>query len=102
MVSFFMDKNMNDINANIYESKDKQIVPFLLTQADIKFLGTRLDDSILYFKFSPLERCKTLVNDFIVRKAPLVQAKDLLDAIESYRDMVFEMRMKEKSNHGRF
>ena len=83
---------MNDT----YESKDKQIIPFLLTQTEIKFLGTRLDGSILYFQFAPLDKCQQLVNGFIGRRAPLVQPKDLLDAVESFRDMIFEM--KEKNN----
>jgi hypothetical protein len=79
---------------NTYESKDKQIVPFLLTQSDISFLGTRLEGSIVYFRFSPKEKCGELVNAFSSRKAPLVQPKDLLDAVETFRDRVFEMKDK--------
>lgn len=86
---------------DVFESKDKQIVPFLFTQADIKFLGTKLVDDSLYFQFTPLERCTELVNAYVVRKAPMVQAKDLLDAIESFRDIVFGMKEKRK-NYGRF
>ena len=81
----------------IYESKDKQICPFLLTQSEIKFLGTRLKDSILYFQFSPLEKCQRLVNDFMARQAPLVDPKTLLDAVESFRDRIFEMKDKRKN-----
>ena len=80
-----------------YETKDKQITPFLLTQSDIVFLGTEIVGQILYFKFSPLDKCQKLVNDFIARKAPLVQPKDLLDALESYRDQVFQMKDKRKN-----
>jgi len=81
----------------IYETKDKQIVPFLLVQRKIKFLGTRLDGSILYFQFTPFDECQCLVNDFATRRAPLVQPKDLLDAVETFRDMVFEMKEKRRS-----
>ena len=84
------EKPMDDV----YESRDKQIVPFLLTQQDTQFIGTRRVDSVMYFQFTPLARCKTLVNLFVMKKAPLVQAKDLLDALESFRDMVFEMKDK--------
>ncbi len=80
-----------------YESKDKQIVPFLLTQPEVKFLGTKQVNGILFFQFSPLKRCQELVNAFMARQAPLVQPKDLLDAIESFRDRVFEMKEKRKS-----
>lgn len=77
-----------------FESKDKQIVPFLLTQPSIKFLGTRTSGSIVYFRFSPLETCEELVNKFISRRAPAVDPKSLLDAVESFRDMIFEMKEK--------
>ena len=85
---------MNDI----YESRDKKIVPFLLIQPEVKFLGTKVNGSIIYFRFSPFEKCQKLVNDFSSRKAPLVQPKDLLDAVETFRDRIFEM--KEKRNDG--
>ena len=79
---------------DIYESKDKQIVPFLLIQPSIKFLGTRIVGVIVYFKFSPLYKCQKLINEFTSRKAPLVQAKDLLDSVEAFRDRIFEMKDK--------
>lgn len=81
---------------NIYESKDKQICPFLLTQSEIKFLGTRISGSIIYFQFSPLETCQELVNAFMSRQAPHVDPKTLLDAVETFRDRVFEMKDKSK------
>ena len=81
----------------LYESKDKQVVPFLLIQPDVNFTGTRKEGSIIYFQFSSLDRCQELVNLFSSRKAPLVQPKDLLDAVETFRDRVFEM--KEKNNY---
>jgi len=93
-----MEENMN----NIYESKDKQIVPFLLIQPEVRFLGARLGGSILYFQFTPLDKCQQLVNDFTCRKAPLVQPKDLLDAVETFRDRVFEMKEKNKYGESRY
>ncbi len=79
---------------NVYESKDKQIVPFLLTQNDISFLGTRVDYPVVYFQFSPSDRCVELVTLFTNKRAPLVQPKELLDAVETFRDRVFEMKDK--------
>ena len=81
---------------DVYESKDKQIVPFLLIQPEVNFFGTKLVGSIVYFQFSPSDKCQRLVNDFSSRKASLVQPKDLLDAAETFRDRIFEM--KEKNN----
>lgn len=82
---------------SVFETKDKQIAPFLLIQPDVTFLGTRLVGSIVYFQFTPIERCHQLINYFSGRRAPLVQPKDLLDAVETFRDRVFEM--KEKRNY---
>lgn len=76
----------------IYESKDRRIVPFLLTQSSITYLGVRKSGSVLFFRFSPKSKCDTLVNQFSCRKAPLVQPKDLLDAVETFKDRVFEMK----------
>lgn len=83
-------KTMN----NIYESKDKQKCPFLLIQPGINFLGTRISNSIVYFQFSPLNKCQQLVNKFISKSAPPVQPKELLDAVETFRDIIFEMKEK--------
>lgn len=76
----------------IYESRDKQICPFLLIQKKITFLGTTISNSIVYFQFSPKNKCEELVNQYSSGKASLVQPKDLLDAVETYRDRVFEMK----------
>ncbi len=81
---------------DVYESKDKQICPFLLTQPQVRFLGTRISGSIIYFQFSPLETCQGLVNAFMSRQAPLVDPKTLLDAVETFRDRVFEMKDKKE------
>lgn len=86
-------------NTDFFESKDKQIVPFLMVQDGITLQDIVFRDSIVYFYFSPLERCLSLVNQFMTRKAPPVQAKDLLDAVETYRDRVFEMKDK-RSKYG--
>lgn len=80
--------------ADVYESRDKQIVPFLFTQKDITYLGTRLESSVVYFRFSPYARCIELVNLFTSNKAPLIQPKELLDAVEAFRDRIFEMKEK--------
>lgn len=84
---------------DFYESKDKQVVPFLLIQPHIKFLGTRTDGFVIYFRFSPLEICRELVNAFMSRQAPPVDPKTLLDAVETFRDRIFEMKDKRR-NYG--
>lgn len=85
---------------DIFETKDKQIVPFLLTQKEVSFVGTKTVGDTLYFQFSPLEKCLQLTNDFATKKAPLVQPKDLLEAVETFRDMIFEMKEKRRNYGG--
>lgn len=85
---------MMKMEKEIYESKDKHIVPFLLVQDEISFEGLRFSGMIVYFKFSPLNKCLTLINQFMSRKATPVQPKDLLDAVETFRDRIFEMKEK--------
>lgn len=81
---------------NIYASKDKQICPFLLIQPEIKFLGTKQEGFVVYFQFSPREKCQEFVNAFMSCQAPLVDPKTLLDAVETFRDRIFEMKDKRK------
>ena len=81
---------MNDL----YESRDKQVVPFLFLQSNIKYLGTRKEGNVIFFQFSPKEKCQELVNEFTSRKALPVQPKDILDAVETFRDRVFEQKNK--------
>jgi len=90
-----INKNMKEN----YETKDKQIAPFLLIQPDIKFQGTKIQGSIVYFQFTPKEKCQQLVNDFMSRKATPVDPKALLDAVETFRDRIFEMKDKRR-NYG--
>jgi len=85
-----------------YESKDKQVVPFLLICPEVNFTGTRTEGSVIYFQFSPIKKCEQLVNNFISHKAPLVQPKDLLDAVEAFRDRIFEMKDKRMAYERRF
>ena len=76
----------------LYESRDKMICPFLLIHQEVNFFGTKLVGSIVYFQFSPLNTCEKLVNEFVSGKASPVPPKKLLDAVETYRDLVFQTK----------
>lgn len=84
---------MNDF----VETKDKQITPYLLTQPEIQYHGIRVYDQTIYFLFSPKEIAQELANRFMSRQAEPVEPKNLLEAVETYRDVIFEM--KEKRDH---
>ncbi|MEK7720711.1 MAG: hypothetical protein AAB347_14125, partial [Bacteroidota bacterium] len=55
------------------------------------------DGQIFYFRFHPKEECQQLANAFISKKASLVQPKELLDAVETFRDLIFQMKDKERT-----
>lgn len=83
---------MNDF----FETKDKQLTPYLFTQRDIQYHGTRLYGDSIYFLFSPKSKAQDLANLFLTRKADPVHPKELLEAVETYRDVIFEMKEKRK------
>lgn len=77
----------------IFESKDKQIVPFLFTQTDVEFVGTRTENNNIFFQFYPYKRCLHRVHLFVSRKAPLVQLKDILEGVEHIYKELREARL---------
>lgn len=77
-----------------FECKDKKLIPFFLTQDSVKFLGTFAVGGIVYFKFTPKEECEKLANAFVSKRSPLVQPKDLLDAVETFKQLLFEAKAK--------
>lgn len=79
---------MNDV----YESKDRQIVAFLFIQKDVLYKGSFVRNGEIIFLFSPFNKSFELVNLFLTRKAPLAQPKDLLDATETYKNIIFQYK----------
>ncbi len=80
-----------------FETKDKQITPYLLTRQDIEFHGIVMHGPMIFFRFTPHEVASAAANQFISRQANPVEPKTLLDAVESYRDIVFQMKEKRNS-----
>lgn len=78
----------------LFETRDRNVVPFLLTQKQVDLVGSRLVGNTIYFQFTPKDICEDLVNAFVMRKAPLIQPKDLLDAVDVFKNMVFELKEK--------
>ncbi len=80
-----------------FKTKDKQLAPYLLIRSDLQFEGTLIIGPTIYFSFSPYERALAITNKFITHKADLVDPKLLLEAVETYRDIIFEMKEKRKN-----
>ncbi len=81
-----------------FQTKDKQLTPYLLTRFDLQFHGTLIIGESIYFLFSPKDKAQQLANLFLTRKADPVEPKTLLEAVESYRDVIFEMKEKRRND----
>lgn len=86
------------MNEEVYSTRDRQVVPFLFTQKEVNLVGTYLIGSTVYFQFEPGVIAQKLANQFIQRKAPLIQPKDLLDAVETFKNKVFELKEMNEEN----
>ena len=84
---------MNDY----FITKDKQITPYLLTKQEITFQGIKKIGFSIYFFFSPKDQAQLLANQFVTHRAGPVDPKTLLEAVETYRDFIFEMKDKNKN-----
>lgn len=79
----------------MYETRDKHLIPFLLTQKEtVKLVGTKVVGTTVYFQFAPFDMCEELVKQYMTFNAPLVQPKILMEAVETFRDMIFQERDK--------
>lgn len=87
-----MDKRLkikDSDSSNIHSESNKFLVPFLLLCDGVEFIGTEVAaDSTVYFKFSPASKVLEAINNYYQRNAQPIQPKDLIDAIEHYRDLV--------------
>ena len=77
---------------DIYESRDKHIVPYLLTQSEVKLIDKKTIGVVVYFQFTPFDKCEILVHNFLTRNAQQMQPKDLFDAMDRYKYMLYETK----------
>jgi len=92
---------MNRLNDS-YTENDKFNAPFLLAasfQGLIQFLGTIVDNRVLYYEFSPKNKAQELINQLRTKTEPKIPAKDLFEAIETFWKQVNEVR-DERNRHG--
>lgn len=87
---------------NVHIENDKFNAPFLLAASFkglIKFLGSHIDNGILYWHFYPEDKVKFLLEQFRAKTEPTIPSKDLFEAIETFWKQVAEMR-NERNRHG--
>lgn len=78
-----------------YTENDKFNAPFLLAasfQGLIQFLGTTVNNRVLYYQFSPKNKALVLINQLRTKTEPKIPAKDLFEAIETFWKQVNEVR----------
>ena len=73
---------------DLYSINDKKIIPFLLISSEVKLMGTYVEGDSVYFNFTPKTKVIVLISCFYRKTAHPVQAKDLMDSVEAYRDIV--------------
>lgn len=92
-----MDKEFK----NVHIENDKLNAPFLLAASFrglVKFLGSHSDKGVLYWHFFPEDKCKFLLEQFRSKTEPVIPAKDLFEAIETFWKQVNEVRDERNRN----
>jgi len=86
---------------NSHIENDKIYAPFLLAASFnglIKFVGSSLDNNTLYWKFTPRDTAKQLIDKFHTKTEPHIPARDLFEAIDTLWKQVAQARNGEIKN----
>ncbi len=84
-----------------YIENDKILCPFLLASSfngHLQFLGSEIENGILYWKFSPKGTAKLLIRQFRVKSEPKLPAQDIFQAISTWWQEIEELRKGEIKN----
>ena len=81
---------------------DKINAPFLLAASFsklIQFKGSKIQNSVLYWRFTPKKEVEILLNQLRTKTEPHIPAKDLFEAIDTFWKQVTRAR-NEGNTHG--
>lgn len=87
-------KELQELN-DLYIENDKWNAPFLLAASFhnlVTFVGSHLDNSTLYWHFSPKDKAELLIRQFRTKTNPSIPARDLFEAIETFWEQVASAR----------
>lgn len=79
----------------IHLENDKWAAPFLLAasfQGLLRFEGSEVIQKVLYWRFSPKEAAKLLVEQFATGCEPPIPARNLLDAVATWWKQIAELK----------
>lgn len=83
----------NLVDAHI--ENDKIYAPFLLAASFsglIKFIGSNSNNNTLYWKFTPKDAAKQLIDKFRTKTEPHIPARDIFEAIDTFWKQVVQAR----------
>lgn len=86
---------------NIYIENDKISAPFLLAASFnglVSFMGSFIKNGVLYWKFSPKEKCFNLLDQLRTKTEPHIPSKDLFEATDTWWEQVYKARNGEIKN----
>lgn len=75
-----------------YPERDLKLCAYLLSCEEVAFLGTKMDRATVFLLFAPYEKVSTLISAYFAGKAPNVQPRTLLEALENARTIVFKAK----------
>lgn len=90
------------MNNEIHFEKDKHLIPYLLAcQPHVTFVGTRNENGTVYFGFSPSSVALELISQYFTNQTPSIPPKQVFEAIEEFRTILFREKDKYRVQHGR-
>lgn len=81
--------------SNVYIENDKQNAPFLLAASFtglITFLGSYVQQGVIYWKFSPKDTVIELLDQFHTKTEPHIPAQNIFEATETFWRQVSGVR----------
>lgn len=85
----------------VHCDKDKRLIPYLLAcQPLVSFVGTKNENGIVYFCFSPETKVQELISSFFTDQTPPISPKRLIEAIEEFRTILYREKDKYRMEHG--
>ena len=85
----------------IHYERDKRLIPYLLAlQPKVNYVGTKVDNGVVYFGFTPLDKALDLVSLFFTDNAPTIPAKKLFEAMEEFRTILYREKDRQRMGYG--
>lgn len=85
----------------IHYEKDKHLIPYLLAcHPRVAFVGTKNENGIVYFGFTPSTLALELISQYFTNQTPPIFPKQLFEAIEQFRTILFREKDKYRVQYG--